>query len=77
MANTEQLDCGDAELAKVNTNWRNRILRTARNAVEHHYINRPTSDFTDEEIGFERGLQTAIIEISRFIVREETTNANH
>jgi len=61
----------DAEVARVVTDWRDRLLRRARGAVDQHWLDKPVNDFTDEERGFERGLLTAIEEITALMHNKE------
>lgn len=53
----------DAEVARVVTEWRDRLLQRAHSAIDRHWLDKPTDDFTDEERGFERGLSVALMEI--------------
>ena len=57
-------DQDDAKVVKIVTDWRDRLLKRARTAIDFHWLDKPVDDFTDEERGFERGLSTAIREIT-------------
>jgi hypothetical protein len=53
----------DAEVARVVTDWRDRLLRRVHTAIDAHWLDKPTDDFSDEERGFERGLTIALREV--------------
>jgi hypothetical protein len=69
-SDSDQL-ASDAEVARAVTDWRDRLLRRARGAVDQHWLDKPVDDFTDEERGFERGLSTAIKEITALMHNKE------
>ena len=57
----------DAAVARVVTDWRDRLLQRAHSAIDNHWLDKPTDDFTDEERGFERGLSVALLEIRKLM----------
>ena len=63
IVSSSDLLAADSEVARVVTNWRDRLLQRAHSAIDHHWLDKPTDDFTDEERGFERGLSVALLEI--------------
>jgi len=57
----------EAEMASMLARWRDRILKSVGTAIDNHYLDGPVEDQTDEERGFERGLETAITEICKLM----------
>lgn len=57
----------ESEMAALLVRWKDRILRQAATNIENHFIDAPVEDFTAEEEGFERGLQTAVDEVCRLM----------
>jgi len=67
MTDSDRQLADDAVVARVVTDWRDRLLLRAQTAIDRNWLDKPVDDFSDEERGFERGLSVALMEVRKLM----------